>query len=183
MDSGADRSRRERRKSRRAYFSRDRFIQFNLVNATSVTASLLTTHVALSTVAPPLNLVLPFQNLSLSLSLSSSSLQVEMVARICWPSVSFNFSSHRNRGEGTWDASWQRQSRLSRISCAEKRVVFCILVFFRGCYHGCVARLAGLDGFACGAHRNEKVGEGREILISRSPRGELIRRDFIKFES
>ena len=63
------------------------------------------------------------------------------------------------------------------------RVVFCILVFFRGCYHGCVARLAGLDGFACGAHRNEKVGEGREILISRSPRGELIRRDFIKFES
>lgn len=23
------------------------------------------------------------------------------------------------------------------------RVVFCILVFFRGCYHGCVARLAG----------------------------------------
>lgn len=123
MDSGADRSRRERRKSRRTYFSRDRFIQFNLVNATSVTASLLTTHVALSTVAPPLNLVLPFQNLSLSLSLSSSSLQVEMVARICWPSVPFNFSSHRNRGEGTWDASWQRQSRLSRISCAEKRAV------------------------------------------------------------
>lgn len=61
-------------------------------DATSVTASLLTTHVVLSAAAPPLNLVLPFENLSLSFSLSvplpsSSLLQVEMVARICWPSV------------------------------------------------------------------------------------------------
>lgn len=37
-------------------------------DATSVTASLLTTHVVLSAAAPPLNLVLPFENLSLFLS-------------------------------------------------------------------------------------------------------------------
>lgn len=59
-------------------------------DATSVTASLLTTHVVLSAAAPPLNLVLPFENLSLSFSLplpASSLPQVEMLARICWPSV------------------------------------------------------------------------------------------------
>lgn len=112
-------------------------------DATSVTASLLTTHVVLSTVPPPLNLVLPFENLSLSLSFSLSlsvpsvllPLQVEMVARICWPSVPFNFSSHRNWGDV------RRESRSTSVAVVKDLVrgetVLCrlLLVFFRDYYY------------------------------------------------
>ena len=165
MDSGADRSRRERRKSRRAYFSRDRFIQFNLVNATSVTASLLTTHVALSTVAPPLNLVLPFQNLSLSLSLflrppSKSKWSLEFVGR-----------PYRLISLATGTGGRGRETRVGNVSrgcqgSRARRNVPCRLL-----YSCILSRLlprlcSTVGGFACGAHRNEKVGEGREVLIS-----------------
>lgn len=49
-----------------------------------------------------------------------------------------------------------------------------LLVFFRD-YYSCVARLAGLDGFACGALCNEKVGEGSEVLISPATRGRVYK--------
>lgn len=93
-------------------------------DATSVTASLLTTHVVLSAAAPPLNLVLPFENLSLFFSLRAPPGLLPPPSR----NARSNLLAVRNRlislatgTGGTRDTSWQRQSRLSRISCAEKR--------------------------------------------------------------
>lgn len=134
----------QRRKSRRTYFSRDRFIQFNLAtrHPWQPRCSRHTSY------CPPFHrhLILFYPSrISLSLSLSFSlslsvpsvllPLQVEMVARICWPSVPFNFSSHRNWGDV------RRESRSTSVAVVKDLVrgetVLCrlLLVFFRDYYY------------------------------------------------
>lgn len=115
----------QRRKSRRTYFSRDRFIQFDLAtrHPWQPRCSRHTSY------CPPLHrhLILFYPSrisLSLFFSLRAPPGLLPPPSR----NGRSNLLAVRNRlislatgTGGTRDTSWQRQSRLSRISCAEKR--------------------------------------------------------------